>query len=384
MKAKPIINVFVFFLIFLPFFLWISWVISPKTPLKIMIADKTIGNDNAIEHRSFFWILTHYKFVKPNNTPYLTHKDYFGYFPKEKKGFQINDMKNFNSSQIDSLSTFYDMAYYTDTYGVYNKKVNSETSEDGSLEKNYGGLNQNDFLFLKKMKEKKKLIIAEFNLLAAPTEKSLQLKTQKMLGIIWSGWTSRFFESLDTVKNTELPKWVIQLYKQQHENNWPFKNSGIVFVNEDETIAILENKTNLTHPVPIIYTSTYGQKKFDVPYKVNYPYWTDITYPTNSSHKIVSYYKIGTNKSGDSILAHHGIPHVFPAVIESQDSRFYYFCGDFADNPVNDRFAKFNGIGCFEMFLLNEYDINSRMPFFWRFYVPMVKNILKNYSSSLK
>lgn len=351
--------------------------------MKIFIMDKTVLTKKCNEHRAFNWILTHKKFITPENELYSIPNDYFGFSPLENKKFSIHDLNYYREKQIDSLSAYYDMAYFTDTYGIYYNDWYRDKNQTEHSEKVYGGLDYNDFLFLKNMRQKKKLILTEFNLLATPTDQDIRQKTEELLGIKWSGWTARYFESLDTLENPELPRWVVHLYKQQHQNKWPFKNSGIVYVHEDETIAIVENKTSLTHPVPVIYTSKYGQEKFDVPYKINYPYWTDITYPTDTTHRIVSYYKIKTNKTGDSILEHHHIPHVYPAVIESKDSRFYYFCGDFADNPVNGRFVKFKGIGYFELFLLNDNEINSRMPFFWRFYLPMVKNILSNYYNTL-
>lgn len=381
MKTRKIFfNILIFGFLLIPFFMWFFWMISPSKSLNILIVDKTVLTKECREHKGFDWILTHHKYKKADGNSYSTAGDYFGFFPGENKKYKVNDFSGFSDKQIDSISNIYQMLYYADTYGIYKNSWYLDTLQNEHSEKIYGGLDEGDYLLLKKMKEKKKLILAEFNFFAAPTSEDIRSKTENLLNMKWSGWTGRYFGSLDTIDNPELPKWVIKLYKVQHQGKWSFTHAGIVFVNDDGTIAILENETHLHTEVPIIYSTEYGCSKFDVPEMIGYTYWFDIISSTDSKNKIVSTYKIGTNSKGDSILNYHHIPKEFPAVIERMnDYKFYYFCGDFCDAPVSNRFIKFKGIRLFELFILNKNDINNRLNFYWRFYYPMISHILESY-----
>ena len=81
--------------------------------------DKTVLNTFGPEHRGFDWLLSHKKYLKPDGTNYTPERDYFGFFPLKNDSFYINDLSRFTESQLDSLSTICDVAYYTDTYGIY-------------------------------------------------------------------------------------------------------------------------------------------------------------------------------------------------------------------------------------------------------------------------
>lgn len=381
MKYKKIIIIIILSgIILFPMFMWLGWVFRSKKPLKILIVDKTVITKEAIEHRAFIWLLTHNKYVKENREFYSASEDYFGAFPQENNKYKIKDLRVFSEKQIDSLSNYYQMLYYADTYGIHPGDGLNEDQK--GADKIYSGLDENDFLLLKKMKEKKKLIIAEFNFFANPTTESVRKKTEDLFHLKWTGWTGRFFSSLDSTGNSELPDWVIKLYVARHHKKWNFLNSGIVLVNQDGDIAVLENETHLNTNMPVVSTDEYGRDKYDLPSKINYSYWFDITLSTDPTNKVISSYTLDVNARGDSVLKHHGIPKTFPAVIEHLDNyKFYYFCGDFGDAPVSNRFVNFKGIRCFEKMFLSD---RNRLKFYWRFYYPMLKNILDEYYKTIK
>ncbi len=377
---KIFFNVVLAGFILLPLILWLSWVVKPSHKANILLMDKTVLTNYGLEHRAINWVLTHRKYLKPDGNFYTPEHDYRGFFPIENSQFLIKDLSQQTEIQLDSLSTETDMAYFTDTYGIYANEWYHKKDMTEHSDKVYGGLHINDVRYLKKMKEKNKLIIAEFNLFATPTSTAERVETENILGLKWSGWTGRYFEQLDTIKNPGLPKWVIRLYKEQHQSHWPFTKPGIVFIHSDETIAILEKETDLNFEVPIVKSFNYGVEKFNIPKEIRYPYWFDITLSTDTSNRVLSYYEISPNESGDSILHHHGIPRIFPAAFENiKDSPHYYFCGDFTDVPLNNTFEKLIGMEYLKMFVLNEYDLNDRSPFFWRYYLPITSKILDNY-----
>jgi hypothetical protein len=112
--------------------------------------------------------------------------------------------------------------------------------------------------------------------------------------------------------------------------------------------------------------------------KVHYPFWFDISLPINDKNTIISTFKIEPNSRGDSILREYGIPKVFPAVMESSGpSPYYYFGADFSDNPIQYGTAFFAGSGWVD-FLFYNNNVPERNKFFYSFYRPLLKKIMKD------
>jgi len=350
----------------------------------MVTVDKTVPTQFRNEHRSFNWIQTHYKYVRRDNHKlYNNFTDYYGFFPvlpMSSKKYEIHDLDTLNDTRIDSMATALDMLYITDLYGIYYNEWYLDSLETEHSPKIYGGMSNNDWKLIEKMKEKNKLFVTEFNSIADPTPGNLRRKFENTFDVEWSGWTCRYFDLLDTIKNPELPRWVIRLYREQHNGDWPFTRSGIVWVHEDERIAILEKKTDLEIEVPYIITSEYGQDKYGLPDRIHYPYWHDIIF-SGPANKVVAYYEIRPNERGDSILRHYGIPAKYPTFIEHDqpDYKFYYFAGDFADNPITLNSAYFKGISRMSRLFYKNAVFNERTKFFWKYYKPLITTIIDNY-----
>lgn len=406
MSRKRIFLLTILVILLTPFWMWLAWNAKESRQLHVFILDKTVLTRSCDEHRSLNWVLTNEKFVKPDNELYETDKDYFGFFPKDYERYTIRDLQGYSDEQLERLADNYDALYYTDIYGIYHndwyqdkRDTNADQDErilnifknlfgkKASLERSpliYGGLHDEDYILLEKMKQKNKLVLAEFNLLASPSTGGLRRKVESLFNLRWARWTGRYFTSLDTLKNPELPNWVIDLYKKQHGNSWPFKNPGIVLVHEDETIAILEDQTHLTEEVPYINSFKAAREKYDIPDKVIYPFWFDITYAP--SKDVISYYELKTNVRGDSVLKKHGIPKYFPAAIAHEGGyKFYYFSGDFSDNPIEINYmAKLRGIKALRYFLYDKSDKSDRNRFFWLYYNRIISRVLNDYYDEVK
>lgn len=372
---KKIIWLFIVLFLLLPLWLWLAWLYTTPKKLNIAIIDKTVLTDNVQEHISFDWLLTNKKYTRKDGNFYLPTTDYFGFFPLPKKKYILRGLERFTSAQIDSIAGALDMAYFTDTYGIYrNEWDNTNVMEhSGSL---YGGMSAEDIELLSVLKARKKLIIAEFNTVASPTPANIRIEFEKLFGMQWTGWAGRYFDLLDTSLNKELPEWLKNGYVSQHNNTWPFKKSGIAFVNESGEIEILENDRDLNYEYPVIRSGETSVGRFGIHDRVPYPYWFDIM-KTSRNNNIISFYEIDTNKRGDSVLQRNGIPKQFPAVIErTGDCKFYYFSGDYADNPITMRLAKFKYVDILAApFTSNKG--TSKNYFFWRFYAPLVSKIME-------
>jgi hypothetical protein len=358
--------------------------------MDVLILDKTVLETKTQEHISLSWLLINEKYNNKNNQPHNHKIDYFGFFPNDSGLYKTKDFNTFNEISLDSLVSNSDMAYYTDLYGIYdgewyerypNVAPYKNNKIDNSMEhtkKIYGGMTHNEFLLLQKMKKKKKLIITEFNVIASPTATNIRREFEKEFEMQWTGWVGRYYETLDTIKNKELPKWLKRNYLTQHNHKWPFHNSGIVFVRDDDKIEILENKTHLEIELPIIHTSNIYTKKYNLPAEMKYPFWFDII-ATNTNNKVVSTYKLSPNAVGRALLKQYGIPETFPAAIEhdSTDYKFHYFAGDFCDNPIGLKSAKFKWIEYINIFFYQS-NAQERISFFWDYYRPMMKVILSD------
>ena len=381
MKSRLILT-FIGILLATPLWMRFGWEFSSRRKLNMLIVDKTVLNTNSFKHRSINWILDYEKYTKPDGSYYDINKDYFGFFPKDDEKYELIDFEKLNEPEVDSLSKVYDLAYFADTYGVLGNEWYRHRDINDNSESIYGGLSEKDLLLMSKMKANKKPVIAEFNTIGYPTPNDVRKSFQNMWNIEWTGWMARYIGSLDTVNNPDLPKWIIRSYKKENSGQWKFKNDGMLFINFDGRVLILENGRELRDPIPLIYTDKKNQDKYGVPSSIIYPYWIDIMKNKNDTNQIISKYVIGTNPEGEALLSTNGIPKIFPAVIHRDlNYNFYYFCGDFADNPTKFRFAKLKGITGLKFLMYNAVDLTDRNRFFWEFYLPMMQTILnKSYA----
>ncbi len=381
---KPIKTFFIIlvFLSFVPGYLLFKWAFQPKKELNILILDKTVPSFLRENHRSFNWILTHEKYVKPDKKRYNYTKDYFGFFPLKPQRSKQYEIKRIRLSQVIELADSFDMAYFTDTYGVYFNDWYKGNNRTRRSRKIYGGTNNNDYLFLKEMKNRKKLFIGEYDILAYPTDLLERTKTEELFDLKWTEWLGKYFTSLDSVKNPDLPKWIMDIYRDQYHRPWTFKHGGIVFVSFNNRVVVLEDKKDLDFGVPYIYTTEYGQQKFGLPYKVPFPSWFEVVDPGNN--KVVSTFKIHVNDLGDSILTSNSIPNQFPAVLESStEYPHFYFAGNFSNNPIYLRTAYFSD---YEKFCqkIGVPFLNKKRYFYWHFYQPLMTHILDRYYTGRK
>jgi len=377
MKRKHII-IFIFcFPLLIPVISFLIWKMRDDKPLKVLIYDMTVPQISYDEHKSFSWILIHHKFTAFNqlNRP---EADYKGFFPGKNFKFVTKDFSKFSNEEVIQVADSLDLVYYTDTYGVYSNEWYRDTLHNERSSKIYGGLNKNDLVLLRRLKDAGKLIMAEFNFLASPTPSFIRKEAENLLDVKWTGWVGRYYESLDTLVNPDIPMWAKKQYKLQYGKAWNFHQPGILFVHENDRIVVLEMDITLAEEVPWIYTSEYGQNKYNLPQATTYPYWFDIM-QSGESNRVVSEYKIYTNTRGKKLLNENGIPDVFPCVIENIGNNYYYFCGDFCDTPVYLESAKFMGISFLHKFFYDKYNYVDRTPFFWNYFRPMVTNILDEY-----
>lgn len=352
---------------------FLLWVVKPKTNLDIYILDKTVPTTERYNHKAFHWVLNKEKYSKSGNKLYKLDEDYYGFFPTDAENKKF-DLKSIRTEDIERVVDEYDMVYYADVYGVYYDDWFASQIKVNPEQKVYGGVNNTDYLLLKEMKENNKTIITEFALFESPTSDLMRSKTEELFGLKWEGWIGRYFKDLSP-GNT--PEWIIQLYEQHSNKKWSFNNSGIVLLHKFGEVVVLEEDTHLHTPIPMITTNSDAAVQYEIPDTVEFSYWFDMVSNT-ADNKILSEFVLNTNSAGDSILQDYRIPQSFPAVLRHQgEYNFYYFAGDFADNTVSTKLSYLKGTEYISpLFYSNEPD--NRQKFFWKFYYPFMKNILRD------
>lgn len=356
---------------------YIIWLGFPKTKLNIYVLDKTVKDFSYDKHKALFWVLNNSRFIKKDGGNYKPGEDYYGFMPQRPLSSRLYDTRKIKLEQIDSISDATDVLYYTDTYGVYFNEWFRGFREGADNAAIDGGLNQNDYLLAKAMKQKHKLVIGEYNILGPPTSELIRYKTQELFGIETTGWYGKYFDDLDS-SNTDIPMNIITMYKSVHNGEWPFKNGGIIFVSPSNVIVLEEDK-HLLAKKPVIVT-TKDAAEFDLTDQTIYTNWFEIVKSTDSL-KIIANFQFNLTDSGDSLLKEYGLSSSFPAVLsyDTNGANMFYFAGDFSTNDITYVYARLANVRK----ILKMFTSDDQKLFFHNFYFPLIENILKNYSKSV-
>jgi hypothetical protein len=382
---KPLLIVIIILVVILilPGIKFFGWTFREKKPMNVIIIDKTSSTVDREKHKSLTWILTNDRVVKKTNrSSYSFRKDYFGFVTKRPLREKKWDKADLRLANVFKFADSCDVLYIADTYGVYFNDWYTGINKSRRSRKLYGGINSVDFLYIKEMHDRNKLVILEYNTFDYPTPDLERWKiTTQMLGIKFNGWTGKYFSSLDTASNPDFPIWMTTMYRKEYRQPWTFKKPGVVFI-RDRDIIVLEEGTHLKSAIPFIMTDTVYSAKYGVANKVSFEGWFDVIEPLNNT--VVSRFNLETTTAGDSLLYENFLSNEFPAVITDTTShRTFYFSGDFATNKIQYWTARLKGIEKLKGVLYSD-KIDDPRRFFWLYYRPLINGILNEYRNSQK
>jgi len=343
----------------------ILWEVSKSKDLNVFIVDKTIPDETYREHKSLVWMLNNEKYVKSEDKSSYEYKnDYYGFFPKENKEYEISD-------KLD-IPTNTNLIYIADTYGVYTEEYYGDSKQGNKSERIYGGITLDEVNIIKKAVYNGSDLVAEFNTFGSPTDNDTKETLYDLLGLNWTGWKGRYFEKLD--KGIEVPNWAVSSYESKEGEKWNFTGYGFVFVDENEEVVVLTKEDIGETGIEFSFTEE-GTKEFGENKAYKYMYWFDIIEPINNS-QVLAKYDLKLSKSGQSKLIEANIPLSFPAVIKNRvsSSNTYYFAGDYVDySQIPKSYKKMYYMNFIKLFANDDKD-----NFFWKAYVPMLGIILEN------
>ncbi|RXT05807.1 hypothetical protein [Ammoniphilus sp. CFH 90114] len=361
-----VVLLFAISIILLPYF---SWVYKESQALDVVILDNTVPNSSYREHKGLIWLLNHFKYVRSQTQSTYSLKDhYFGFVPSTDHKYEIKELEITPNES--------DLIYIADTYGVYEEDYYGHTANSHGVrsDKIYGGLRSDDLEKIKAEIYRGKTLIAEFNTFGSPTEESVRQSLYKILGLEWSGWIGRSFA--DLTRGKEVPAWAVSNYEKKYGTPWNYKGYGLVFVNEQDDIIVLEGGKEAGKGGSRYSLTEEGKAFFGPLSDTRYNYWFDIVEATQPK-SVLAEYHLDVTEEGKKLLDQHGIPAVFPAVVKNATGVYtsYYFAGDYADSnelPSLFQFAGFDRL----ISWLSWDSKESLEPFFWRIYLPMMENIL--------
>ncbi|MCM3030273.1 hypothetical protein [Niallia sp. MER 6] len=365
MKRRNTLLFFLFVMIGLavllsPFWLW---QFKGTKELNVLIMDKTVPDKTYREHNGLVYILNNQKYVKANKDKYFSQSDYKGFKPSGDNSYKISELP-------DDLSD-YDVLYLTDQYGVYEEEFYGSNNLGERSDKLYGGLEIEDVEKIENalFQSDNKTLIAEFNTFASPTSDEAREKITNLLNVSWSGWMGRHFDDLD---GDEVPVWVKDNYKNQNGKEWSFTGSGLVLINKDDYIVVLNNK-DLTDSGVAFSTTEKGQSVLKEELTSTYDYWFDII-AAKDQKEVLAQYKLPVSESGKEKLEGYGIPSTFPAIVQNANTQYtsYYFAGDYADEAEVPSLYQTVGFDLWKKY------VTYRNSFYWNTYVPLMKNLLKD------
>lgn len=383
MNRKPVIIILIVLVIVLviPLSAYLTWSLKPEKNIEILIVNKSISSCSRDEHKAAFWVLNQNRFIRDSGSLYDHREDYFGFFPLKPFKMKEYEIKRIRQDDIDSLASHYDMAWFVDTYGLSLAEWYGPETGNSSSRMLYGGLTHNDYFFLNEMIDREKLVIAEFNFFGSPTSGLVRRKTEEKTDIYWSGWTGTYYDNLGYNPGQEVPLWIIESYNEQNPAGWQYTKSGIIFVNHENTVVVLENETHLDLEVPLVTTNIQNSRHFGVPTVIHYPGRFDVSYSVDTSN-VVSYFDIYVNDKGRSLLKKHNIPERFPAVISKNNNRFVYMAGSFSDFKMPAFTSRMTGPAAFEMFYHGD-GIGSKQRFFREYYSPFLTMVITYYYNAI-
>ena len=377
-KILLIVVVIVVVLVALPLVKFIGWTFQTKKPLNIILVDKTVPTLERLNHKSFNWVLTNERFVKrENGNGYSYKKDYYGFVPTRplrefgwtKNEYRLTDLKELPAKN--------DAVYFTDTYGVFSNDWYKGLNRNRRSRMIYGGLNNTDNLLIKEMKDNKKLVLLEYNVMDHPTTAYESFRLQERLGISVSGWSGRYFQSLDST-HKDFPIWLTGMYRKSAKRPWTFSKAGVVLLTAKDVI-VLEEGTHLKQALPKIETDENGCTAFGLIPVVAFDKWFEII--DAGENNVISRFRLETTADGDTVLTHNNLSASFPAVIQEPSEKItYYFAGDFSNNDVPMWTARLKNIHKMKLFLYSDKQEDTHR-FFWLYYRPLIATIFNENST---
>lgn len=346
------------------------WLIKPAKSLDIAILDKTVPataadgesylgdvSNNYRKHIGLNWLTNYMKLKNPETGKLYDYTtDYYGN--------KIDDQANvIDNNSLTSIKNAPDVLYLGDSYGIENSDDRGIASDE-----------MNTVSYCNSMGS---TIIGEQDILTTGTDSKVSSQLQNLFGISYTGWAGRYIYDLADL--TDVPYWAPDMYLKKYGVEWRCSGSGILLVSSDGDILVFEeskdfkSKNLLKISIADDYKSEFGSRS------LNYYNWFELIQPTKGTETLAEY-SFNFNSTGMEKFAPVSSSPVFTAVTRTATKYGgvnYYFAGDFNDFVTETKPYQF--IGADLIWRLISFDKEGDVTnFYWNFYEPMMKKILKD------
>ena len=356
---------------------WALFHVRAQRPIAVVVLDKTVPFDTFVEHSGLFWLLDQLKIVQPSGERYDRSKDYVGATPGPSPGDPPSNTRDLT----DEAARNADLLYIIDTYGVYEEDLESGTAKKAALERSnklYGGLTTEEALAIQAAQRRGTTVVAEFNSMASPTGFEAAKLLEQVVGVTWTRWIGRYFPSLED--RGDVPQWLRDTCQRELNQPWKFEGPGYVLIQDDTRCEVLlagSDSPSIGLTIEPEYEASRGILR-KAQRSTPYTFWFDLVIPAEETEVLASY-AWNLKGPGNDKLRRLGLPQTFPAVTRYRaagGAPAYYFAGDFGDSTVSGGRVPLAGFVTLRRWIEKTRRVPSHQAFYYRFYVPLMIEIL--------
>jgi hypothetical protein len=344
-----------------------------------LVVDYTVPFDNYREHSGLFWLLNHEKVRAPvappvaagtdAAEPWQLARDYVGYRPDDRDHpVRLSRVKRSAAQLI----------YITDTYGVYRddlRNIDSRTAHMDYTPLVFGGLSSGDAAALTDFVGRGGMLVAEFNTFCEPTGPDERKRMEDLFGVDWTEWVGRVFA--DPYDSEDVPHWLPREFAKQYPGTELPRSPILLLVSRSGRLMVVPGPS-LEDVAPRIVMNAAGARRYPgAAHDAPYYFWFSIM-RARAGTSVYAQLQLPSLDAVTQLLTSLGLGVAPPALTERDDGsgRAIYLVGDFADidfepgsyeseDAISDNAARLSALTGM-----------TTAPAFWRFYAPVVHQLL--------
>ena len=375
MRNATLVGIFAVFVLALasPFLaLHYLWDREPWHAEHVTLVDYSVPFEDAREHAGAIWLLNHEKYPPPAGEQWERLGSHVGYDPRDRE--HPTRIASQDLSDTDWL-------YITDSYGVYEGDLAGTESQNASTDFSrliFGGVSELDAQAIARFADGGGHLFFEFNVLESPTGGRARAILQDLLGVRWTGWTGRVFETL--YDPSDVPAWLPRLFRARFGPDARLPTGPtLVLVHADGRMLLIPNP-DLRAAAPSIVLTVRGRQVLPSARSgVGYFYWFPILTADAGTELLAELVLPETDAETSQQLAASRIPRRIPMLTRRivNGSHRIYVAGDLADVSFAPRWYGFKYAADARRLAESNPERSNPETAFWGFYAPAFRQLLR-------
>ncbi|WP_127539173.1 hypothetical protein [Paenibacillus illinoisensis] len=341
---------------------WIWWQSQAPVLLNIMIIDKTNANAPSPGYKGLVWLLNQQKIVQKTGERYV--------YDENEDEVNLLEHASPITKKLPDEVTETDLIYLalSKTNAAPPVSFRTKKAEEDA------GLTVYDVLKIREAASRGVAVVAEYNTQSLWTSDNVREQLQPILGLKSSGWRGKYISNLQS--RIQVPEQVRMDYERIAGQAWPYSGKGILLVHEDGRVIVLRGGKDVGAAEIKLSFTEKGRQWSGIQQEFQYTSWFDVVVP-DSPESILARYKTSLTQEGRQKLVNAGIPGDFPAILRNDgDYQSYYMTGSFGEMEHYSFWRRIKGWDVIRDWLTpNRKEIPDM--FYWKVYVPVMKQILK-------